>query len=75
MSDISPVGTLAECADELNDFVNTLERYPPAVLAFALRTHLCGLLQALNIQGEWNAAEIQTFMEEMSREVLEGLRV
>jgi hypothetical protein len=69
MSDTSTPGTFEECADELNDFINTLDRYPPVVLAFALRAHLCGLLQALQIQGECSSAEIDTFLEEMAHEV------
>ena len=58
-------GTFEECADELSDFVSTLERYPPAVLAFALRAHLSGLLQALQIQGEWSPGQIADFMQAM----------
>jgi hypothetical protein len=63
-------GTFEECADELNDFINALERYPYTVLAFALRAHLAGLLQALVINGLWTRDEIVTFMEEMEHEVL-----
>jgi len=69
MSDVSAMGTFEECADELNDFVATLERYPHTVLAFALRAHLCGLLQALRAQGQWSAQEAAAFVEEMAREL------
>ena len=47
----STPGTFEECADELNDFINTLDRYPHSVLAFVLRAHLAGLLQALLFHG------------------------
>jgi hypothetical protein len=63
-------GTFEECADELNDFISTLERYPPTVLAFVLRAHLAGLLQALLINGLWTRDEVATFMEDMEHEVL-----
>ena len=63
-------GTFEECADELNDFINTLERYPHTVLAFVLRAHLAGLLQALLINGLWTRDEAATFMEDMEHEVL-----
>ena len=63
-------GTFEECADELNDFLNTLERYPHTVLAFVLRAHLAGLLQALLINGLWTRDEVATFMGDMEHEVL-----
>jgi hypothetical protein len=63
-------GTFEECAEELNDFINTLERYPYTVLAFVLRAHLAGLLQALLTNGLWTRDEIVTFMEEVEHEVL-----
>jgi hypothetical protein len=63
-------GTFEECADELNDFINTLERYPHTVLAFVLRAHLAGLLQALLINGLWTRDEVATFMEDMEHDAL-----
>ena len=64
-------GTFEECADELNDFISTLERYPPTVLAFVLRAHLAGLLQALLFHGLWTREDIVTFLEEIEREALD----
>ncbi len=66
----STPGTFEECADELNDFINTLERYPYAVLAFALRAHLSGLLQALLLKDECTREEVTTFLQEMAHETL-----
>jgi hypothetical protein len=40
-------GTVEECLDELSDFLAGLQRYPPTVLAVAMRVQLEGLLQAL----------------------------
>ena len=71
MASISTTGTFEECADELNDFVATLHRYPHTVLAFALRAHLCGLLQALHAHGHWSEAEVATFLEELEQETLQ----
>jgi hypothetical protein len=68
MSEISTPGTFAECADELNDFVASLERYPDTVLAFALAAHLGALLEALRIQGEWSAEEVAEFLRELASE-------
>jgi hypothetical protein len=71
MASISTTGTFEECADELNEFVATLHSYPHTVLAFALRAHLCGLLQALRAHGQWSDEEVTTFLAELQHEVLE----
>jgi hypothetical protein len=69
MSDSTTDGTFDECVDELNDFISTLQRYPPAVLAFALRAHLCELLRALELHGQWSTTEVASFLEEMASEI------
>jgi hypothetical protein len=71
MASISTTGTFEECADELNDFVATLQRYPHTMLAFALRAHLCGLLQALQAHGQWSREEVATFLQELEHETLQ----
>ena len=70
MPTTSTPGTFEECADELNDFINTLDRYPHTVLAFVLRAHLAGLLQALLINDLWAREDLVTFMDDMKREAL-----
>ena len=70
MSKVSSPGTFEECADELNDFINTLERYPHTLLAFALRAHLSGLLQALHVHGRWTREEVASFLDDMEQEIL-----
>jgi hypothetical protein len=40
-------GSLEECLDEINDFVQTLTRYPPRMIAMAIRAHLELLLRAI----------------------------
>ncbi len=72
MSRLSTPGTFEECADELNDFINTLERYPHGLLAFVLRAHLSGLLQALVAHGWWTREEVAAFLEDMEHEILEA---
>ncbi len=68
----STVGMFEECADQLNDFIVTLEGYPHTVLAHALRAHLAGLLQALVAHGQWSRADAETFIEELEEETLRG---
>jgi hypothetical protein len=70
MAGISTTGTFEECTDELNDFIASLQQYPHTVLAFALRAHLCGLLQALQAHGMWSGAEITAFLQELEHEAL-----
>jgi hypothetical protein len=70
MASISTTGTFEECADELNDFVATLQQYPHTVLAFALRAHLCGLLAALLAHGQWSREEVTAFLRELEHETL-----
>ncbi|MBS0419025.1 MAG: hypothetical protein JSR66_15030 [Proteobacteria bacterium] len=71
MPRISTPGTFEECADELNDFIATLQRYPPNVLAFVLRAHLAALLQALLLYGLWTPDEITSFLQDTQRDVLQ----
>jgi len=40
------------------------------VLAFVLRAHLAGLLQALLINDLWTREEVARFMEEMEHDAL-----
>jgi hypothetical protein len=70
MASISTTGTFEECTEELNDFVATLQKYPHTVLAFALRAHLCGLLQALRVHGQWSEEEVKEFLHELEHEAL-----
>ena len=39
--------TIEQCVDEIDDFIETLERYPESVIAMALRVHLGALLRAM----------------------------
>ncbi len=70
MAKISTAGTFEECADELNDFVATLQRYPHTVVAFALRTHLSALLQVLVANGRWTHEEVTIFLQELGDETI-----
>ena len=70
MARIAAAGMFEECADDLNDFINTLEQYPHTVLAFALRAHLSALLQALVAHGQWTHAELTSFLNDMEHETL-----
>jgi hypothetical protein len=64
-------GTLEECLDELNDFVQTLDRYPPRMIALAMRAHMEILLHALLECDMCTRQELRTFVRELEQEVLE----
>lgn len=64
-------GTVEECLDELDDFIAGLSRYPPTVLAVALRVHLETLLQAL-LEGKiCTREEVRDFVKELERDALQ----
>ena len=63
-------GAIEECLDELNDCVATLARYPPTVLAIAMRVHLESLLRVLLERGLCTREEIHEFLEELEQEAL-----
>ena len=64
-------GTLEECLDEINDFVQTLDRYPPRMIALAMRAHMEILLRALLDCDMCTRQELKTFVRELEQEVLE----
>ena len=69
---MSETGTVEECVEDIDDFVATLERYPPAVLAIALRAHLAGLLRVLRERGDWSDSQLSDFLQDLPCEVLES---
>lgn len=64
-------GTVEECLDELDDFVAGLSRYPPTVLAVAVRINLETLLQAM-LEGKLcTREEVRDFVKELERDALQ----
>lgn len=61
-------GMLEECVDEIDEFITTLQRYPEAVLAFALRIHLGKLLRALQERELCTPAEALAFLDALKSE-------
>ena len=71
LADARSDATVEECLDELNDFIVGLQRYPPTVLAVALRVHLSTLLQAL-LEGQLCTCEdVRDFVRELERDALQ----
>jgi hypothetical protein len=63
-------GTIEECIDVIDEFVAGLDRYPPAVLAFALRAHLAGLLRAMVEERVCTREHARQFVLDLEREAL-----
>ena len=64
-------GAVEQCLDELNDFVDKLQRYSPTILAVALRVHLETLLQALLEAKICTREEVRDFVRELERDALQ----
>ena len=63
-------GTLEECLDEINDFVQTLTQYPPPMVAMAMRAHLEVLLRAMLECDLCKRDDVTEFARELEQEVL-----
>lgn len=62
-------GAMEECLDEINDFVATLDRYPPTVVAVAMSVHLQTMLSALVECDLCTPQQVRTFVQELERDV------
>jgi hypothetical protein len=63
-------GALEECLDEINDFVTTLDRYPPAAVAVAMSAHLQTILCALVESDLCTQHQVRDFVQELARDVV-----
>jgi hypothetical protein len=63
--------TIEECLDEINDFVATLERYPPTALAVAMSMHLESVLRALLECQLCTRQQVRELVQDLERELLE----
>ncbi len=63
-------GTIEECIDAIDTFVDGLERYSVPVLAFALRVHLSGLLRAMVDGRVCTPDDVRQFVHELEQEAL-----
>ena len=64
-------GAIEECLDEINDFVTTLDRYPPTTVAVALSVHLQTILRALTECELCTPQQVRSFVEELEKDVLQ----
>lgn len=67
-------GAIEECLDEINDFVATLDRYPPTAVAVAMSVHLQTMLSALVECDLCTTQQVRDFVQEFERDVAEEIR-
>jgi hypothetical protein len=61
---------LEQCVDEIDDFIETLERYPESVIAMSLRIHLGALLRAMVDDQLCSREEVREFVLALEREAI-----
>jgi hypothetical protein len=61
---------LEQCVDEIDDFIETLERYPESVIAMALRIHLGALLRAMIDEQICSREEVRELVVALEREAI-----
>ncbi len=64
-------GAIEECLDEINEFVATLDRYPPTTLAVAMSVHLQSVLRALLECDLCTRQQVRKLVEDFESEVFE----
>lgn len=67
-------GVIEECLDEINDFVATLDRYPPTAVAVAMSVHLQTMLSALVECELCTPQQVRQFVQELVRDVSEEVK-
>jgi hypothetical protein len=67
-------GAIEECLDEINDFVATLDRYPPTAVAVAMSVHLQTMLSALVECDLRTPQQVTQFVQELERDVSEEIK-
>jgi phage tail tape-measure protein len=71
-TEVPPAATIEQCADEIDDFIETLVRYPESVIAMALRIHLGALLRAMVDDGLCGRDEVREFVAALEQEAIGG---
>jgi hypothetical protein len=69
-TDMPAAAAIEECVDQIDGFIETLERYPESVIAMALRIHLGALLRAMLDDQLCSRAEVREFVAALEQEVV-----
>jgi hypothetical protein len=67
---VPEAAAIEQCVDEIDDFIETLERYPESVIAMALRIHLGALLRAMIDDRLCSREEVREFVATLEQEAV-----
>jgi hypothetical protein len=67
---IAVTAAIEQCVDEIDDFIETLERYPESVIAMALRVHLGALLRAMVDDQLCSREQVREFVSALGQDAL-----
>ena len=68
-----PRETLEMCLEEIDEIIWSLDRFPPTIVAAALRIHLESALRAALECGSCSRPEVREFVAELAEGVLEDV--
>lgn len=69
----STASELEQCVDEIDDFIDKLDRHPGSVIAMALRIHLAALLRAMIEDQQCSLQEVRDFLQALEQEAIGGI--
>jgi hypothetical protein len=69
-TDLPAAAVIEECVDQIDDFIESLDRYPESVIAMALRIHLGALLRAMVNAQLCGRADVREFVAALEQEAL-----
>jgi hypothetical protein len=67
---VPAAAAIEQCVDEMDDFIETLERYPESVIAMALRIHLGALLRAMMDDQLCSREDVREFVATLEQEAV-----
>jgi hypothetical protein len=69
-TDVPAAAVIEECVDQIDDFIESLDRYPESVIAMALRIHLGALLRTMLNAQLCSRADVREFVAALEQEAL-----
>ena len=61
---------IEECLDEIDEFMETLQRFPDSVIAMSMRIHLAALLRAMVESRLCTREDVREFVVALEQEAL-----
>ena len=70
LADEDGESTMEECLEDIDEFMDTLQRYPDPVIAMSLRIHLAALLRAMVESRLCTREDVREFVVALEHEAL-----